>query len=63
VRRYFERAKEAWFKEGSIIEERFNIVVNASNYTVCVSCPLLVLFIDKGELVQTVPPIHVEITN
>lgn len=46
-----------------IPEEKFNLMVNTANYGVTISSPLLGLFLEKENLKQNCPPIHIDVIN
>lgn len=44
-------------------EESFNVMINSTNFGVTISSPLLALFLNKENMKDTPPPIHVEVIN
>lgn len=52
-----------WETEKAVTAETFSLVVNSTNYSVTLSSPLLGLFLEKENLKDSTPPIHVELTN
>lgn len=63
IKKYLANLNTIWNNEKVIKEENFNIMANSKNYGVTISSPYLGLFLDKDNLTQSDPPIHVDITN
>lgn len=63
IQKYLHRLRGTWKEEKVIKQETFNIMANSTNYGVTISSPLLGLFLEKQNLLQSNPPIHIDITN
>jgi len=63
TKKYVARLKQSWQDSRVIREESFNVIINSTNYGVTVSSPLLILFLEKKEMTDTPPPIHIEVVN
>lgn len=63
IQKYLRRLRVTWKDEKVIKPENFNVMANSTNYGVTISSPLLGLFLEKQNLLQSHPPIHIDITN
>lgn len=63
VQKYLARLRGNWRHEKAIPEEKFNLMVNSVNFGVTISSPLLGLFLEKENLKERCPPIHIDIVN
>jgi hypothetical protein len=59
TKKYIGDLKQSWKDHRVIREESFNVMMNSTNYGVTISSPLLILFLEKKEMTDTPPPIHI----
>ena len=63
IQRYLARLRDNWNNIKLVPEEKFELIINTVNYGVTISSPLLGLFLEKENLKEKCPPIHIDVIN